>query len=218
MITRREYNKDGTFVEVSSSENMSVHEIMDIVVRDKKFYDKSGGGLTVSGGEPVLQTEELLELLKQAKLKGIHTAIETALNYDYKILEKLLPYLDVVIADCKAVSDDVHIKCTGVSNKIILENITNLSNEGENLYIRIPVIPNVNSTFDEMERMADFLKSINAKTIELLPYHKMGVGKYKQWNIEYKLTGIDVPDNSYMKKCYDILAIKCGNVFYSGKE
>jgi pyruvate formate lyase activating enzyme len=218
VITRKEYDKDGLFTEIYNSKIMSAKEIMDIVIRDKKFYDKSGGGLTVSGGEPVLQTEELFELLRLARLEGIHTAIETALNYDYQKLRKLLPYLNGVIADCKAYSEDIHIKCTGVSNRTILENISKLSDEGKELHIRIPIIPNINITFDEMERIGEFLKDINAKTIELLPYHKMGIGKYKQWNMEYKLTDIEVPDNNFMMKCYDILTKKCEHVIFNREE
>ena len=176
------------------------------------FYEKTGGGLTVSGGEPVCQLEGLKDLLKISRESGIGTAIETSLNYDYSDIEELFPYLDLVIADCKAVSEDVHIKCTGVSNKRILKNIKRLSDEHKRVWIRIPVVPGVNITPDEMRLIGDFLSDINVELIELLPYHKMGADKYRTWGMEYILDQATEPSESYMGMCYNILSGKCRNV------
>lgn len=217
-ITRKIYNDDGTYVEISNSKNILLQDIIDTVIRDIKFYQKSGGGLTVSGGEPLLQIDELELLMKLSKQYGINTVVETALNYEYGKIQKIKNNVDLFIVDCKAISDDIHIRCTGQSNKVILENIKKLSDEGVSMYIRIPVIPNVNITFQEMEKIADFLKNINAKAVELLPYHKMGIGKYKDWRIPYYISEIEPPDTDYMNKCLNILKSYCNNVIWKGER
>ncbi|HCO34522.1 MAG TPA: hypothetical protein DIT27_01135 [Eubacterium sp.] len=126
VMKRKELKQDGTILEIQNSRNLSVQYILDEVKKDKKFYRKSGGGITISGGEPALQFNEVQELLKKCKKDGINTVLETAFNYDYEVLQKLSAYVDLYIVDCKAISDDVHIRCTGVSNKRILENIIRL--------------------------------------------------------------------------------------------
>ncbi len=212
VMRRRGVDDNGCEIELLNSRNISAHEIMETVLRDRRFYEKTGGGLTVSGGEPVCQLEGLKDLLKISRESGIGTAIETSLNYDYSDIEELFPYLDLVIADCKAVSEDVHIKCTGVSNKRILKNIKRLSDEHKRVWIRIPVVPGVNITPDEMRLIGDFLSDINVELIELLPYHKMGADKYRTWGMEYILDQATEPSESYMGMCYNILSGKCRNV------
>lgn len=185
VITRREKDTDGCIKELKSSRNISPEEIMETVLKDFKFYERTGGGITVSGGEPVCQIDELERLFEICREAGINTAVETALNYDYSNLERLFPNTDLIIADCKAVTESIHVKCTGVTNRKILENIKRLSDERRRLWIRIPVVPDVNITFDEIKRIGDFLADKNAEVIELLPYHKMGINKYKIWGMKY---------------------------------
>lgn len=192
VMKRKELKQDGTILEIQNSRNLSVQYILDEVKKDKKFYRKSGGGITISGGEPALQFNE--------------------------VLQKLSAYVDLYIVDCKAISDDVHIRCTGVSNKRILENIIRLSKEKQNMRIRIPVIPQVNITYQEIKYMADFLSQLNLECIELLPYHKMGVRKYKTWNIKYTLDTVDTPSDIFMNRCKDILSDACDNVIIQGKN
>lgn len=218
VMKRKELKQDGTILEIQNSRNLSVQYILDEVKKDKNFYRKSGGGITISGGEPALQFNEVQELLKKCKKDGINTVLETAFNYDYEVLQKLSAYVDLYIVDCKAISDDVHIRCTGVSNKRILENIIRLSKEKQNMRIRIPVIPQVNITYQEIKYMADFLSQLNLECIELLPYHKMGVRKYKTWNIKYTLDTVDTPSDIFMNRCKDILSDACDNVIIQGKN
>lgn len=189
-----------------NSKEMSIDEIIKEVRHDERFYKKiPGGGVTFSGGEPVLQTEEVSDALKECKQRGIHTAIETAANCPFPLIESLLSNLDLAIVDCKAYTESVHIKCTGCSNKQILSNIKKLSDLQVRLWIRIPVIWNVNITLDELERIAYFLKDIRVEKVELLPYHKMGIAKYKIYGKKYSLHEAKPPSKEQLEECYRVL-------------
>lgn len=124
---RIEPGKDGKVIEIFNSRDIPVEKILEDIIKDEKYYVKSGGGMTISGGEPLCQLSEVRELLRLCKQHEISTAIETALNYRYSDLEQVLPYTDLVIADCKAVTESIHVNCTGVSNKLILDNISRMS-------------------------------------------------------------------------------------------
>lgn len=203
-IERTEIDSKGDQMKIFNSFDMSVSDIVSNVLKDYRFYDKSGGGITISGGEPVCQIDELERLLTQSKKYNLHTAIETALNYDYDNLKRLFPVLDLIIADCKAISSDIHLKCTGVTNEKIIYNIKKMSSENKKMWIRIPVIPDVNINFEEIEKISKFLKSVEPDKIELIPYHKMGIKKYEKWGMDYKLKYVIEPQNEYMNKCYKI--------------
>lgn len=215
-IERTEIDSKGNPIKIRNSSDISVNDIVSNVLKDNKFYNKSGGGITVSGGEPVCQIDELDRLLTQCKKYNLHTAIETALNYDYDNLKRLFPVLDLIIADCKAISSDIHLKCTGVTNEKIIYNIQKISSENKKMWIRIPVVPDVNIDFEEIEKISKFLKSVEPDKIELIPYHKMGMKKYEQWGMEYKLKYTVEPQNEYMNRCYEILAANCKNVNMQG--
>lgn len=211
---RTESDKDGNVIEIFNSQDISVKKILEGIIKDKKYYAKSGGGITVSGGEPLCQLDEVRELLRLCKEHEISTAIETALNYKYSDLEQILPYTDLVIADCKAVTESIHISCTGVSNKQILENICKMSSSKIRFWIRIPVIPEVNITMEEIRHIGEFLKDKQAEIIELIPYHMMGISKYKLWGYNYLLDNVKVPDTDYMKACFISLQKICNNVVW----
>ena len=154
-------------------------EVLDEVLKDKGFYQSSGGGVTFSGGECMLQIDFLEEILKMCKENGIHTAVDTAGCVPWKSFEKVMPYTDLFLYDVKCFSEELHIGGTGVSNKLILENLKRLSQSfaGE-IIIRIPVMEGFNNSLDEMMKIREFLKDIRYKSVELLPYHKMGEHKY----------------------------------------
>ena len=157
----------------------TVDEVMREILKDKAFYDNSGGGVTFSGGESMLQIDFLEELLKACKQNGIHTAIDTAGYVPYESFERVLPYTDLFLYDVKCYDSDKHIKYTGVSNEQILSNLEKLLKTGISVWVRIPIIPTVNDTEEEMLAIKSFLYSCRApKKIELLPYHSMGENKY----------------------------------------
>lgn len=195
-------------------ENLEMHKKRIELSKDEKYYVKSGGGMTISGGEPLCQLSEVRELLRLCKEHEISTAIETALNYRYSDLEQVLPYTDLVIADCKAVTESIHVNCTGVSNKLILDNISRMSSSDIRFWIRVPVIPEINITTEEIRRISEFLADKKADVIELIPYHMMGISKYKLWGYDYQLNEIKAPDSGYMGTCYDIMKKLCSNVIW----
>lgn len=159
---------------------MTDEEVLAEVLKDKMFYAASGGGVTFSGGECMLQIDFLTEILKKCKENAIHTAVDTAGGVPWESFEKILPYTDMFLYDIKCADDELHQKYTGVSNRLILENLGRLSDHfsGE-IIIRIPVIGGVNDTAEEMQEIANILEKKRYKAVELLPYHKMGEHKYE---------------------------------------
>lgn len=188
-----------------NTKEIEVEQVLLEIEKDKRFFEKSHGGVTFSGGEPLLQAQALEQLLKVCKRNGIDTAVETAGKYEFKLLEPLLDDIDLVIIDCKAFSEKIHLECTGESNHQILENIQMLSDKNKRFWIRIPVVWNVNITLDEMEKIAKFLEEKNMERVELLPYHKMGISKYKVYNMEYSLYDVEPPTKEQMECLYEIL-------------
>lgn len=164
-------------------------ELFDIINKDRKFYETSGGGVTFSGGECMLQIDCLEEVTKICHNSGINTAIDTAGNLPWEYFQRILPYTDFFLYDVKCFTESLHISGTGVSNKLILENLERLSESFQGgIIIRIPVIGGFNDTVCEMEKIVQFLKSIRCLKIELLPYHKLG---------EHKYAGLGIPMASY---------------------
>lgn len=164
----------------------TVEELVKEVSKDKAFYETSGGGVTFSGGECMLQLEVLREVLKKCKENGIHTAVDTAGYVPWESFESILPYTDLFLYDVKCFSEALHIEGTKVSNKLILGNLKKLS-EGftGKIVVRVPIIPGFNDRKEELAAMADFLKNLRISKVELLPYHKMGEHKYEAAGMEF---------------------------------
>lgn len=172
-------------------------EVLAEVIKDKAFYDNSGGGVTFSGGECMLQLDFLCEILKKCKAAGIHTAVDTAGNVPWKSFEKILPFTDLFLYDIKAFGAELHRKGTGVSNELILENLKNLSGRAD-IIVRIPVIGGYNDNDEEIRQIADFLKQIKIIKAELLPYHAMGEHKYTA--LGRNTESFNVPNKNFMNR------------------
>ena len=166
----------------------SVDELISVITKDKPFYDASGGGVTFSGGECMLQIDFLSKALKKCKENGINTAVDTAGNVPFKFFERIIPYVDTYLYDVKCVSEELHINGAGVSNTQILENLKNLSCRGCNITVRVPIIGGFNDTDAEIFKIKELLSSLNIKKVELLPYHNMG---------EHKCDAIGRPKNGF---------------------
>ena len=167
---------------------VTVEELLPQLLEDRDFYENSGGGVTLSGGECLVQADFCAELLKKLKENGIHTAVDTCGFVSRNALDKVIPYTDVFLYDLKAYDEDVHIKYTGQSNKIILENLNYLDSLGKNIEIRIPYVPEYNS--DQIEKIAIFLSKLNHITkIRVLPYHNYAGSKYEALNMANALPG-----------------------------
>lgn len=190
---------------------MTVDEVMDVVLKDKHYYFTSGGGLTVSGGEPFLQPAFLLELLKQAKSVGISTAVETCGCVGWESIRHCLPYLDLIQYDCKHVDEEKHKAWTGASTVVIKENLQRIAREytGE-LVVRIPYIPGFNDTEAEQEAIYRFVATLEGKhRIEVLPFHRFGATKYEGLGREYSFSKQDPVKKASIEHLVG-LGNKCG--------
>jgi len=165
--------------------------LFESVKRDLDFYEESGGGVTVSGGEPLLYPDFLAEFFGLCKTAGIHMAIETAGNVPWETFQKILPLTDLFFFDIKHIDNDVHTFWTGVSNKQILKNLEKLSKATKDIIIRIPVIPGVNDTDVVQKKIYAFVKRLNLQEVELLPYHRLGLSKYNGLGRHYKLESLE---------------------------
>lgn len=171
----------------------SIDDIVTEVAKDKAFYDTSNGGMTVSGGECMLQIDALTELLKKCKENEIHTAVDTAGDLPWMHFERILPFTDLFLYDIKCFTDSLHMDGTGISNKRILENLSHLSQKTSvDIIVRIPIIPTFNDDVSELQHIADFLRPLRIRDVELLPYHSMGDHKYE--GLGRVFTHFDVPD------------------------
>jgi pyruvate formate lyase activating enzyme len=164
-------------------EEKSVQELVEIVIRDKPFYENSGGGVTISGGEPTMQSEFLLALLKALKEQGIDTAIETCGFFKEELLLPLVEYTDLFLFDLKHMNSPIHKEYTGVSNELILSNFTYIHSMlgSERIIPRIPLIPGMNIDEKNLNEIALFLKGINYHgPVHLMPYNKLTKTKYEK--------------------------------------
>jgi pyruvate formate lyase activating enzyme len=184
-------------------------DIIDILDKERVFINQSGGGVTFSGGEPMLQSDFLLEALKACKANGYHTAVDTAGYSSPENYRAIIPFTDLFLFDLKHLDDIRHIEMTGVSNKLILENSRFLSENAQEIMFRIPVIPGINDDSIDMKRMKEFIsdtKSGSLTKINLLPYHKIGSSKYKRFNRINKMEGVEPPTKEEMNLLKEMLS------------
>lgn len=171
-------------------EYYTVEEAMEIIRRDRIFYERTGGGVTVSGGESLLQPQFVTALLRQCKQEGIHTCLESALHVPRDIVEQVLPYTDLFITDIKTMDPEAHRARCGVDNVRILENIRYLAERGVDLVIRTPVLKGFNATDESIASIGDFIvRELKNRVVQyqLLPYRQMGTEKYKSLNVRYPM-------------------------------
>lgn len=191
---------------------MTVKQIIDEVEKDSMFYWNSGGGVTLSGGEPTLQPKFTMDILKACKQKGFHTAIETSGYVDWNVLKELLEYLDLVYVDIKHSLSLEHERLTGKRNELILENCNKMLEYFPDIQviIRIPVIPGYNDFNQNIKSTAEFVyKMEKVARLELLPYHKFGIHMYRILLRDYPLSDVESPDEERMHELKE-LAESCG--------
>ena len=174
---------------------MTAAEVMAEVERDLTFYDQSGGGVTFSGGEPLAQPEFLGVLLDACRRAGIHTAVDTCGYAPWSVLDAIHDEVDLFLYDLKLMDDQAHRRLTGVSNQTILQNLRGLSESGAAIILRVPVIPGINDSPDNVRALAAFAAALpHLQGIDLLPYHPTAVDKYARMNRAYGLQGTQPPD------------------------
>lgn len=174
----------------SEGENKTVTEILDICLQDKVFYEESGGGITLSGGEALMHPDFALAILKSLKGCNIHTAIETTGFAAPEIFDKVTDYIDLLLFDIKHWNEKKHIEGTGVSNKLILENMKRAIASGKKVLPRLPVIPGFNNTLEDAIGFVQRLHEVGANKVQLLPFHQFGEKKYDMLGKEYSFSDI----------------------------
>ena len=181
----------------------TVDALVKEAMKDKIFYEQSGGGVTLSGGEVMASQhmDYVEEVCRRLHENGVSIFIDTSGYTDYKNLKRILPYVDVFLYDIKVMDSEDHKKYIGVDNSLILENLKKLSDEGAGLYIRLPIIQQVNATDEHIESVIHFLKenNIHARQVNLLPYHDIGKGKYASLDMEYHEDEMSVPVSELME-------------------
>lgn len=181
--------------------DVTVEEVLEVVEKDRDYYRRSGGGLTLSGGESLCQPQFAKALLGAAKKKGINTAMESMGCAPYEVIREILPYLDTYLMDIKHTDPAKHKEFTGRSNELMLENARKIAASGlTNLVIRVPVIPTFNDTPEEIAGIARFADKLpGVKKIHLLPYHRLGQDKYDGLSREYLMKDILPPEPEQMQ-------------------
>ncbi|MDH3251338.1 MAG: glycyl-radical enzyme activating protein, partial [Ignavibacteria bacterium] len=195
---------------------MDVDEVMEEVVQDRLFYQNSGGGVTISGGEPGLNAGFTRAILSRCKEEGLHTAIETCGYCSWNALESLLPFTDLVMMDLKLITDEKHRQATGNTNELILANARKLAATATPIIFRTPVVPTVNDTVDEVRHIVAFIRDLMALrtgngqwdksdiSYEFLAFHKLGSDKYRSLGMEYRATPLDPPTRREMSELLGI--------------
>lgn len=183
-----------------SGELKTISEIMEVIEEDRMFYDISGGGVTVGGGDPIASPDVVTNLLMACKQSGINTAVETSGYSKLESLLKIAEFTDLFLYDIKHINSDKHYELTGVRNEQILKNLKELLNRRYNVKIRMPLLKGLNDSQEDIEGVIQFLQPFaeykNFKGIDVLPYHKMGVNKYNQLEMAYPLEDAPDPDLS----------------------
>lgn len=188
-----------------SGKAVTVNEIVEDIRRYMPYMKLSKGGVTVTGGEPLLQIEFVTELFKELKKIGIHTAIDTSGYIDIEEVEEIIKYTDLFLLDIKHVDDIEHKKLTGVTNQKTLKLAKYLSDRGIPIWIRHVIVPGITDNIKEVKALAEFISTLKSvEKVEILPYHKMGEYKYEVLNIPYRLKGIKTPDKDTIEKIKNV--------------
>jgi pyruvate formate lyase activating enzyme len=200
---------------------LNADEVVEEVLRDRVFYRTSGGGVTLSGGEPMMQCDFALAILERCKAEGLCTAVETAASCPWDHLARLLPVADLMMVDVKHIDPEVHREATGVSNERILANARRLARTGKPLIFRVPVVPTVNDTPGQMAAIANFVHNLGGGrtaegrpvadpiSMELLPFHRLASDKYRSLDMDYRASHLEPPTRACMAELVEA-ASACG--------
>ena len=192
---------------------MTVEELLPLLTEDRDFYRTSGGGVTLSGGECLLDADFCAELLRRLKEEDVHTAVDTCGDVPRASFQKVMPYTDVFLYDVKAVDEETHRRCTGVSNRRILDNLRYLNEAGANIEVRIPFVPGCNDT--EIAAVAAFLQPLSAvKKVRLLRYHNYAGSKYAALGLPNTMPP-NLPEEAAVKQAEALLREHLGDRFVS---
>ncbi|MCU9614500.1 pyruvate formate-lyase-activating protein [Caldibacillus lycopersici] len=211
-LLRCQYCHNPDTWKIGNGKETTVQEIMADLVDYLPFFEATGGGITVSGGEPLLQMDFLIELFKECKKLGIHTTIDSSggpFSRRHQFMEKLdelLGYTDLILLDLKHIDSAKHKIITGLPNEHILDFATYLSEKNIPIWVRHVLVPTLSDFDEDLICLADFIKTLNnVQKIEVLPYHIMGIYKWESLGLQYKLQGVEPPSNEQVENARRIL-------------
>jgi pyruvate formate lyase activating enzyme len=179
---------------------MSVEQVMAEIERDVPFYDESGGGVTLSGGEPLMQPDFTRVVLRACRQRELHTALDTAGYANWETLDSIRPYVNLFLFDLKLVDDDLHRKYTGVSNRLILDNLRRLRESGARVILRTPVVPGVTDGAVNLRGIAEIAQRLDIERVDILPYHHSAAAKYERLQRSYALPDVRPPSDERMQQ------------------
>ncbi|MFH0849664.1 MAG: glycyl-radical enzyme activating protein [Candidatus Bathyarchaeota archaeon] len=196
--------------------SLTVEEAMISVRKDRRLHAASGGGVTVSGGEPTHQPGFTYALLRALKEEGYHTALDTCGHAPWETLERMMPLTDLFLYDLKHVDPDVHRRLTGMDNDLILSNLRRLSDVDACIVVRVPLIPSLNDSEEHLESLAGLLRDLNVDAVEILPYHRLGVPKYESLGRRYALPDLEPHSEAHLLRVQERLRASGLNVVVEG--
>jgi pyruvate formate lyase activating enzyme len=178
---------------------MTVAEVLTELLKDEVFYEESGGGITISGGEPLQQSDFVEALLAACKGRGIHTVLDTCGFADPAALRRVSQYVDLFFYDMKMMNSEKHVSLTGVNNDVILQNLKMLAEGGSAVTVRVPIMPGVNDEDENLDALSGYLSPLGIRDIDLLPYHELGKDKYRRLNLSCGMEGVHPPTTAEME-------------------
>jgi len=178
---------------------MTVEEVLREVLKDEVFYEESGGGITISGGEPLQQADFVEALLAACKVRRLHTVLDTCGFATPDILCRVSEHVDLFFYDLKILNSEKHLSLTGVNNDLILQNLKMLAEGGNAIRVRVPVLPGFNDDDENLDAMSRFLSPFGIRDIDLLPYHELGNDKYRRMNLSSDMEGVTPPTTAKME-------------------
>ncbi|MDL2263202.1 glycyl-radical enzyme activating protein [Synergistaceae bacterium OttesenSCG-928-I11] len=185
---------------------MTVNEVMRAIMKERMFFEQSGGGVTLTGGEPLGQPAFAVALLEACKKNELHTAVDTCGFADWGVFEVTLPYTDLYLFDIKHMDPEKHRLYTGVDNEIILQNLVRLGEAGAAIFARMPFIPGINTDEKNLHDMGRFLKDVRGiAQLNLLPYHSAAEDKHSRWNMDYKPGKLYPPTENALRKAAELM-------------
>jgi pyruvate formate lyase activating enzyme len=199
----------------ATAREYSAEEIMKVILRSLPYFQASGGGVTFSGGEPLLQAEFVAEVFKKCQEYNIHTAIDTALYVSTDTVQKLLPFTKLFLADIKQINNEKSHILTGASNKRNIENLNLINANKVEIWIRYVVVPGFTDDQDDLLAMADFISGLDSVSrVDLLPYHSLGSHKWDLLGLKYELDNIDPPSHDRMQELKSLVESRSKKLVY----
>ncbi len=193
-------------VYAKNAPQITAEELVQKILVNKPYFDASGGGVTVSGGDPVSQPEFLVEFLRLCQEHNLHTAVDTSLCAPSHVIEQIAEYTDLFLISLKHMDDKIHQYLTGASNRLIFRNIEQLSKMQKRIWFRLIILPGYTDTKQNLTELTEYLKTVDFELIELLPYHEMGIYKWKELGLGYDLKDVSPPTPKQIAKVKNYLS------------